>query len=254
MRTRLLLIPLLFAACSGSTSALQVSKNVDESGGVVGTSTTSVQIPAGALVKPVRVTIHAVDAPAPAGTIAVGPAFNFGPDGQQFSVPVVISLPFDPRKLPVGTTASDIVIYTAPLGSTSYTALPTTVNGATVQTETTHFTVYLPAVLAPVQSVDMAHAPDLAPPRPDLATVPDQASAPDLTSANCVPTCGPTSGGCGCTDTCNGHTYTMGCDGTTTINCYCEIDGATQSQTFTVPNCEVSNIEGSLFSQCHAPS
>ncbi len=71
----------------------------------------------------------------------------FGPQGLKFTKPVTIVLEFDPARLPAGKDASSIVIYTAPDGTTDYEALTTVVRDAThVAADTTHFSVFLPAI------------------------------------------------------------------------------------------------------------
>jgi hypothetical protein len=167
-----------------------------------------------------------VSAPAPAGTALVGSAYNFGPDGTTFSNPVTITLPFDSSKIPSGKSAGDIVIYTAPSGSTNYVPLPTSVSGNTVTTTTTHFTVYLPAVAS-------------------------GGGGGDLGSSACTPSCSPSSGGCTCTGNCNGHVYQLFCFDTTSPGCYCEIDQATQSKTISgFTSCTQSNLSTAIFNQC----
>src|SRR5579859_8116485 len=193
-------ICLLALGCS-SNNQINITKTIGSEGGTVsGSDGTSVVIPMGALGMSSNITITPIDAPAPAGTVLVGPAYDFSPDGTQFSSPVTITLPYDPAKIPSGHTASEIRIYTAARGTTNYSALQTTFGASsnTVQTSTTHCTVYLPA------------APTGGGPPMDLGTT------------SCPPTCTSTTGGCGCQETCNGHTYVLTCSGSTTVSCFCE--------------------------------
>ena len=118
-----------------------------------GTFTTAddvtIEIPAGALTSSVLIRVTpAPNAVVPAGATLVGPAYSLSPDGTQFQKPVVLTLPFDPTKLPTGTTESDVVVYTAPAGSSSYTALIAGPADPThLRAETTHFSTVLDAVL-----------------------------------------------------------------------------------------------------------
>ena len=108
----------------------------------------SVTIPPGALPGTIGITVTPwTYAPAPANTTVVGTPVVFEPEGTQFLEPVTVSLPFDPALLPPGTTAAQIQVYTAPLGSVTYTSLGGQVSGpAMVEAQTTHFSVFVPAV------------------------------------------------------------------------------------------------------------
>jgi hypothetical protein len=216
---------LLMMACSSGGAQVNITQMIGPSGGTVAAGDGSqVAIPMGALSQPANISISAVNAPAPAGTVLVGPAYNFGPDGTQFGTPVTITLAFDAGKIPAGKSASDILIYTAPSGSTSYLPLQTTVASNTVQTQTSHFTVYLPAVVSG---------------NADLGS-----------SGTCTPTCSPSSGGCTCTGSCNGHLYSLICMDSTSPFCYCEIDHATQSNAISgFSSCMQSNLP-TIFNQC----
>jgi hypothetical protein len=220
------------AGCGGATP-LDITKPVGMEGGAVGVGGASVQIPQGALSSTAMITVTRVDAPAPAGTVEVGPAFDYGPSGQQFSTPVTITLPFDAAKIPSGRTANDILIYTAPKGSTEYTVLAATLTGSTVTTQTTHFTVYLPAV--PLT----------------------ESSQPDMASSGCSPNCSATGAGCSCATTCNGHTYSMTCTNQTSssspfVECECLMDGVRSpvSQSIEAPSCLPSDIDSVFGLQC----
>ena len=117
-------------------------------GEVSGASGARVSIPAGALASATSITAAAAaSAPTPAGTTVVGSAVTFGPEGQQFSVPVTVTLPFSPSLLPAGKNAESVVVYTAPVGSSTYTALATSVVDAThVAAKVSHFSSFVPAV------------------------------------------------------------------------------------------------------------
>jgi hypothetical protein len=220
-------ICLLAFGCSGNNQ-INITKTVGTEGGVVsGSDGTSVNVPMGALGMSTNITITPVTVTAPPGTVLVGPAYDFGPNGTQFSTPVTITLPYDPAKIPSGHSASEIVIYTAPSGTTNYTATSTTFGSSsnTVQTSASHFTVYLPA--APT------------------------GGGPPMDLGSCTPNCTSTSTTCGCTETCNGHTYVMMCSGSTTVSCFCEIDGATQTNPINYSGpCNASETPSVFFSSC----
>jgi hypothetical protein len=132
-----------------TSTETQASATVGSEGGEVTTTEgTGVEIPSGAL--PNNVNVSVVEAPAqppPEAVQAVATPYVFGPSGLQFAQPVTVILAFDPSKLPAGTDASSIVVYTAPDGTTEYEPLPTVVRDAThVAAQTTHFSVFLPAV------------------------------------------------------------------------------------------------------------
>ena len=148
---------LFLAACSSMTTApdsggpvAPVSQVIGPAGGTVSTAGgTSLSVPAGALTSSTTITISAApSAPTPVGAIEVGAAFDFGPEGQQFAVPVSVTLAFSPQALPAGKTAADVVILTAPVGSGSFASLGgTQVDATQVETTTTHFSIFVPAVL-----------------------------------------------------------------------------------------------------------
>jgi hypothetical protein len=128
------------------------TKTIGAAGGtVVASDGTKIEVPAGALHTDTAITITpAADAPdPPAGTVAVGQAYVFGPEGTTFAVPVTVTLAFDPAKVP---TFSDVVIMTAPVTATEYTSLATKVVDAThVSAETPHFSIFRPVAVAPAE-------------------------------------------------------------------------------------------------------
>jgi Stigma-specific protein, Stig1/ZU5 domain len=141
-------------ACGGSTASSSTegsaSESVGASGGSVSTATgASLLFPPGALANDTTITIAATaSAPVPAHATAVGEPYVFGPEGSQFDKPVTLTLPFTAASIPAGKTSSDIAIYTAPVGSTAFTRLATTLADATHASATTmHFSVFVPVVL-----------------------------------------------------------------------------------------------------------
>jgi hypothetical protein len=227
------------AGCSNDSAQVNITKPVGMEGGTVSQMDgTSVQIPMGALAMSANISITAVNVAAPVGTVLVGPAYDFGPEGTTFSSPVTITLPFDNSKIPMGKSTTDIRIYTAPRGSTEYTTVSTTVAGSTVKTATTHFTVYLPAVALPTDMAGVTGPTDLA------------------TTGVCTPGCSVVSGtgGCGggCGATCNGHTYSMSCSQGSggAISCFCEIDNVTQATPITLSTCSDSQAQQAFMTMC----
>ena len=219
------LLLLIAFGCDDSGGQVNITKTVGMEGGTVSQSDgTSVQIPMGALSSSANITIATVSATAPAGFVLVGPAYDFGPDGTTFAQPVTITLPFDMNKIPMGKTASDIRIFTAPRGSTNYTQLTTSLGSGSVSTTASHFTVYLPA--APIPS--------------------------DMGSGGCTPTCSQISEGCQCTATCGSQMNLVQCSQPSPSippSCFCEINGQTQSIQPSISNC--SGVM-SAYNQCFA--
>jgi hypothetical protein len=68
-------------------------------------------------------------------------------------------------------------------------------------------------------------------------------------TGTCTPNCTADTT-CGCSATCNGHTYTMGCSQSTTTNCFCEIDGATQSASIVLDSCTMMQVQQAFVTQC----
>jgi hypothetical protein len=103
------------------------SQLVGAAGGIVTADDgTSILIPPNALTTNVTITI-AIDTTAPPLTIATGLASPhvFGPVGQQFALPVCVTLAFEPGLLPQGGTEQNVVVYSVPEDSGAYVALPT---------------------------------------------------------------------------------------------------------------------------------
>jgi hypothetical protein len=140
---------LVTVGCGGDSSS---STTIGSAGGTLtGADGTRLVVPAGALPTETAISISTSDAAAPSGTVAVGAAFEFGPEGATFSTPVTITLGYSPSKIPDGKTASDIVVYTAAKGSTEYAALETVRAevGDQVSVSVKHFSVFVPAVKIP---------------------------------------------------------------------------------------------------------
>ena len=153
MKRSLILPILLLVGCGGgnnnSSQDLSTASGIGPSGGKVTVADGSgVQIPSGALTAEVDITVTAnTSAAAPSGVTLVGPVYTLGPEGQQFAQPVTVTLAITPSKIPSGKSAANVVIYTAPVGSTTYTMLTTTVVDSThVSAQTSHFSNVAPGV------------------------------------------------------------------------------------------------------------
>jgi hypothetical protein len=115
-----------------SPPATEVTQNVGPGGGTVSlTGGPSLAVPPGALDSVTAITIRKAAAGAPTG--ALGPLYEFGPDGEIFSVPVTISFPV------AQGTAAAMVYWTKAGSATEFDALPTTLAGTTASASVTHF-------------------------------------------------------------------------------------------------------------------
>lgn len=211
------------AACSSSSAPVAqtsapvpapVQQEVGATGGsVTNTEGTGVDIPPGAV--PSNVTVSVTPAPQqapPPAAKPVGTPYVFGPSGLQFAKPVTVTLAFDPTKLPRGATAADIVVLTAPDGTTNYERLKTTLKDAThVAADTTHFSVYLPAVQTAGSCTPIACQPNVCGVQDNGCGGTLNCGACSSLDAGCTPvlcgaygpsTCGTQSNGCGGTLDC----------------------------------------------------
>jgi hypothetical protein len=179
------------AACHGASTPSPVTDTITPAGGTVAISDgTSVSVPAGAVAANTAITVGPEsDSVSINGVVLVGDTYRFGPEGTQFTVPVTVTLAYDPSKLTSGTTASDVTIMTAPVGSSDFTPLATTSVDAThVSATTTHFSDFV-AVVRKNADVDLSvsmSVVDLAMPTIDLAGGVDLAMNPDM-SDPCAP-------------------------------------------------------------------
>jgi len=186
----------LAVGCGGGTS---IERTVGVAGGSLNSPEgTRVDIPGGALGSDTNVSINPTpNAAAPTNTVLVGVPQTFGPEGAQFAKPVTVTLPFDAAKLPADTSAANIVIYSAPAGSTAYvpSEVTTVADAGHVSTTTSHFSVFVAAV---------------------------RTAAP-----GCTVTCTKSTSGCGCTSTCDGVAYALECN--TLGACSCKTGGSETS-------------------------
>lgn len=209
----------LVAACSSSNPPPSGGGTIGSTGGQVAAGdSATVDIPAGALGVNTKITITPTTAAAPDSTDEVGTVYLFGPEGTIFDLPATVTLAYDPSLVPTGDTSSDIIIYTAPAGTTTYTALTTTIVDAThVSAPTSHFSIFVAAAHHKnrMDGGVVIDAPLDAP--PDSSTV-----LPDAASGGCTPM---KSGGiqaCTFSANCNGVLYAEQCSGST---CTCSIAG-----------------------------
>ncbi len=142
-----ILCAVLFAGCGGGGGGGNNSggggpSGIGPSGGTAssGDGRGSVTVPAGALSQDTAIAVAVASNP-PAGNI--GTAYDFGPDGTNFSQPVTISITYDDANLPGGVTESNLTLGT--VANNQWTAVANaTVDTVTnvVSGTTTHFSVY----------------------------------------------------------------------------------------------------------------
>jgi hypothetical protein len=174
-------------------------------GGTVTTSDgTSVAVPANALGQDTPISV----APEPNsvaidGVTLVGNVYRFGPEGTQFATPATVTVAFDPSLLPAAEVATDIVIMTAPVGSTDFVELETSlVDDHHASATTMHFSDFVAGVKKK-KDADMSQPAST----PDMSDLSDMTSPPDLAGTcphnfnnvmNCMmTTSGPTNSICG---------------------------------------------------------
>ena len=97
-------------------SAQQTSATIGASGGSLSLSGgLQLVVPAGALVNPTTITIREAALPPgttlPATAVLAGKVFAFEPDGLNFLVPVMLTVPYDPAMLPVDYREGDVLIH-----------------------------------------------------------------------------------------------------------------------------------------------
>ncbi len=137
-------------ASATASSSFEVDCGVvmDGSGGTAATpdGKARVDVPSGAL--PDTTIISVVPAPdsllpSPAPGYVTGSAYQYRPDGTQFSKPVQITLVYDPANVPSGASESSIRLHTVQNGQwvpVTGSSVDTTLH--TVTGQTTHFSIY----------------------------------------------------------------------------------------------------------------
>lgn len=153
MKRPVALVVVWLVGCgAGNTSPspdLAMPSSIGVNGGQVTEADGSgVLIPSGALTAAATITVTAAPtAPAPSSATVVGSAYTFGPEGQQFAAPVTVTLAITPSKIPSGKSTANVVVFTAPVGSSTYTQLTTKVVDAThVSAQVSHFSSFVPGV------------------------------------------------------------------------------------------------------------
>ncbi|CAN5529454.1 hypothetical protein BH09GEM1_BH09GEM1_00480 [soil metagenome] len=173
-------------SCSSESTSPSAPSGIGAAGGTAASSNNAatVVIPAGALAGNTAVTVApATSVPANAGLVA-GSAFNFGPTGTTFTVPVTITIKYDPTTLPANVPESSLRLYTAE-GSDWTMISGSTVNATahTVTGATTHFSTFAPLGVVPVSTVSVtpASAPTTVGATTQLTAVTKDASGATLT-------------------------------------------------------------------------
>ncbi|MDB4913260.1 MAG: hypothetical protein JWM95_904 [Gemmatimonadetes bacterium] len=154
-RTIILAIALATISCD-STSPLPAGIGTTGGTATSANNAAKVLIPAGALAAGTTVTVApAPTAPAVPGLVATS-AFEFGPAGTTFTVPVVISITYDPALLPANVPESSLQMYTA-TGNTWVVVPGSSVNVSThtVSGSTRHFSTYAPIGTVAVAQVTL---------------------------------------------------------------------------------------------------
>jgi alpha-tubulin suppressor-like RCC1 family protein len=136
----------LLAACGGGDDGggQQQPAGIGAAGGTVnGASGAQVVVPAGALATdtPIAIEQTSVGAPAlPTGFVAFGPMFAFTPHGTTFAVPVTVTIPFDPARVPAGATP---VLYKTNAQGAWEVVPSATINAGTVTAQVASFSSFL---------------------------------------------------------------------------------------------------------------
>src|SRR5262245_54336672 len=107
----------LAAACSDG-GGNRASVTLGPAGGEVSLSgRASVQLPAGALAVPTKVSVEQVSgAVVPGSLVQASEVYRLKPEGLAFAAPAKVTLAFDPARIPA-TARAKIRVYTAPAGS-----------------------------------------------------------------------------------------------------------------------------------------
>jgi Regulator of Chromosome Condensation (RCC1) repeat protein len=134
-------LPVKFRIEQGAVSVLNGnSASIGSTGGSVTTAdgSAALDFPPSALAQSTAITVSATT-----GQSDFAPTVDLGPNGTQFTVPVRLTLPYEPARLPPGARPADLAIYT--YDGTGWMEVP---NGfvdeanATVSAPISHFSVY----------------------------------------------------------------------------------------------------------------
>lgn len=124
---------------------------IDSRGGRVQAEGVVIDVPPGAVTSEVHITVTKLEnANVGAPGTVVGPAFLLRPEGAQFARPVDVTLPLD-RTFSV---TESVWIATAPNGTRDFRLFAGRKNGGTVTSSTTHFSYFVPIVVAPDAGTD----------------------------------------------------------------------------------------------------
>jgi uncharacterized protein YjdB len=132
------------ATADGVTgSAVIVIATTGSGGTVVSESgTVTLVVPQGAVITPFQTTIRPI-APASSPDLVSGTAFEFGPDGTQFAIPVQLTIEYDPAALPPGSSENGLTLHR--LNGGVWEALPDSdvdMNARTVSAPILSFSTY----------------------------------------------------------------------------------------------------------------
>src|SRR2546430_5585325 len=112
-------------------------------------------VPQGAIAREVAITVD-TSTTAPGGAVLIGPAYELGPNGTEFSQPVNLTIRYDKQQLPAGVQEADLLLATVQSGSwiavggaDDEITLPDEPDN-TLTAQITHFTTF--AVVAPAPS------------------------------------------------------------------------------------------------------
>ena len=133
---------------AASTFEVDCGVVMDGSGGTAATpdGKARVDVPSGALADTAIISVvPAPDSllPSPAPGYVTGSAYQYRPDGTQFSKPVQVTLVYDPANVPSGASESSIRLHTVQNGQwvpVTGSSVDTTLH--TVTGQTTHFSIY----------------------------------------------------------------------------------------------------------------
>jgi hypothetical protein len=152
MKAGFLAVTLLAVACGVSSQSPSASTPpwvqavIGSKGGtLVAPDGSAVSIPPGALLEDTVITMS--PASEPPGDLGIGepagPMWLFGGEGQQFRLPVTVTLAFDASMLDPYETPDDVLVYTSPKATPTFSVMPTSlVDASHVSTQTTHFSLY----------------------------------------------------------------------------------------------------------------
>jgi len=109
---------LIISSCGGGgdvESPYEFSAVIGPEGGTLdGPDGSGLVVPAGAVTADIEFFVEVAEEDALAGLTAfmpIGPAYDFGPNGEVFKKMVTIRVPFEPARIPVGNTLDEVVVY-----------------------------------------------------------------------------------------------------------------------------------------------